>query len=73
MRRIYRTLSLVAALLVTALFAWYVVRSLRGHDLSLYATPRAALGIVLSALIWPVAALPLALAWGDMLIGVGVK
>jgi hypothetical protein len=72
-KRIYRTLGLLVVLAVTALFILYVVRSLRGHDLSVYATPRSALGIVLAALIWPIAALPLALAWRTMLGGVGTK
>lgn len=65
--------GLVAALIVTALFAWYVVRSLRGHDLSVYATPRAALGIVLAALLWSCGAPLLALAWRTMLNGLDVR
>jgi hypothetical protein len=72
-KQIYRSLGLFVGLIITALFILYVVRSLRGHDLSVYATPRAALGIVLAASIWPVAALPLALAWRAMLVGVGTK
>ena len=73
MKRAFHTLGLLVGLIITALFILYVVRSLRGHDLSVYATPRAAVGIALAALIWPLAALPLVLAWRDMLIGVGMK
>lgn len=73
MKRHHRTLGLIAGVIVTLLFVWYVAQSLRGHDLSVYATPRAAIGIGLAALIWPLAAVPLALAWRDMLAGVGAK
>jgi hypothetical protein len=71
-KRRYRALGLAAGLIVTALFAWYVVRSLRGHDLSAYATPRAALGIVLAAIMWSCGAPLLALAWRSMLSGLGI-
>lgn len=73
MKRHYRTIGLVAALIVTALFVWYVVRTLRGHDLSVYATPRAALGIALCALLWSFGAPLLALAWHGLLAGLGVS
>ncbi|HKZ10568.1 MAG TPA: lysylphosphatidylglycerol synthase domain-containing protein [Rhodanobacteraceae bacterium] len=73
MKRRYRTFGFVAALIVTALFVWYVVRSLRGHDLSVYATPRAALGIALCALLWSCGAPLLALAWHGLLAGLGVS
>src|SRR5690348_15397995 len=72
-KRRYRTLGFVAALIVTALFVWYVVRSLRGQDLSVYATPRAALGIALCALLWSFGAPLLALAWHGLLAGLGVS
>lgn len=72
MKRRYRTFGLVAGLIVTALFVWYVVRALRGQDLSVYATPRAALGIVLCALSWSLGAPLLALAWHGLLAGLGV-
>lgn len=72
MKRSYRALGLAAGLVVTVLFAVYVVRSLRGHDLSVYATPRAALGIVLAAVLWSCGAPLLALAWRGMLAGLGV-
>ena len=72
MKRSHRALGLAAGLIVTALFAVYVVRSLRGHDLSVYATPRAALGIVLAALLWSCGAPLLAWAWRGMLAGLGV-
>lgn len=72
-KRRYRVLGLAAGLIVTALFAWYVVRSLRGHDLSVYATPRAALGIVLAAVLWSCGAPLLALAWRGLLDGLGVR
>jgi hypothetical protein len=64
---------MAAGLIVTALFVWYVVRSLRGHDLSVYATPRAALGIVLAAILWSCGAPLLALAWRGLLSGLGVR
>lgn len=71
MKRLYRTLGLIGGLIVTGLFVWYVVRSLRGHDLSVYATPRAAAGILLAALFWSTVVPLLALAWGGMLSGLG--
>lgn len=73
MKRTWRALGSVAALIITALFVWYVVRSLRGHDLSVYATPRAALGIVLAAVLWSCGAPLLALAWNELLTGLGVR
>lgn len=73
MKRLYRTLGLIAGLIVTALFIVYVVRSLRGHDLSVYATPRAAIGIVLAALFWSASLPLLALAWRGMLRSLGVR
>jgi hypothetical protein len=72
-KRRYRTLGFVAALIVTTLFVWYVVRSLRGQDLSAYATPRAALGIALCALLWSLGAPLLALAWHGLLAGLGTS
>lgn len=73
MKRTWRILGSVAALIITALFVWYVVRSLRGHDLSVYATPRAALGIVLATVLWSCGAPLLALAWNELLVGLGVR
>ncbi|MBU6478697.1 MAG: flippase-like domain-containing protein [Xanthomonadaceae bacterium] len=64
---------MTAGLIVTVLFVWYVVRTLRGHDLSAYATPRAALGILLAAILWSCGAPLLALAWRGMLIGLGIR
>lgn len=72
MKRLYRALGFSAVLIVTAFFVWYVVRSLHGHDLSAYATPRAALGIALAAILWSFGVPLLALAWRGMLGGVGV-
>ena len=72
MKRVYRSSGLAAGLIVTALFAWYVIRTLRGHDLSVYATPRAALGIVLAAILWSCGAPLLALAWRGLLKGLGI-
>jgi len=72
-KRVYRSLGLTAGLAVTALFVWYVIRTLRGHDLSIYATPRAAFGIVLAALLWSCGAPLLALAWRTMLRGLDVR
>ncbi len=71
-KRHYRVLGFAAGLVVTALFVWYVVRSLRGHDLSAYATPRAAFGIGLAAILWSCGAPLLALAWRNMLSGLGI-
>lgn len=73
MKRTWRALGSVVALIVTALFVWYVVRSLRGHDLSVYATPRAALGIVVAAVSWACGAPLLAWAWSKLLVGLGVR
>lgn len=72
MKRRYRRFGFIAGLIVTALFLWYVVRALHGHDLSVYATPRGALGIGLCALLWALGAPLLALAWHRLLSGVGV-
>lgn len=72
MKRLYRTLGLLAGLIVTTLFVVYVVRALRGHDLSVYATPRAAIGIALVALLWAASLPLLALAWREMLRSLGV-
>lgn len=71
-KRIYRAAAVLLVLTVTALFVWYVVRSLRGHDLSVYATPRAALGIVLAALCWSAGVPLLASAWRGLLASLGV-
>ena len=71
-KRPYRALGAVVVATVTALFVWYVVRSLRGQDLSIYATPRAALGIVLAALCWSASIPLLGLAWRALLAGLGV-
>ena len=73
MKRVYRTLGLLVGLIITALFILYVVRSLRGHDLSVYATPRAAIGILLATILWLIGAPLLALAWRGMLTGLGVR
>ena len=72
MKRVYRSLGMAAGLVVMALFVWYVIRTLRGHDLSVYATPRAALGIVLASILWSCGAPLLALAWRGLLKGLGV-
>lgn len=72
MKRLYRTLGLLFALVVTALFVVYVVRSLQGHDLRVYATPRALVGIGLAALLWSTGIPLLALAWRELLSGLGV-
>jgi uncharacterized membrane protein YbhN (UPF0104 family) len=72
-KRAYRSVGLVAGLIVTALFVWYVVRTLRGHDLSIYATPRAALGIMLASILWSCGAPLLALAWRDLLKSLGIR
>lgn len=71
-KHLWRTLGSIVALIVTALFIWYVVRSLHGHDLSAYATPRAALGIVLAAILWSLGAPLLALAWRGLLKSLAV-
>jgi len=71
-KRVYRSLGMAAGLVVMALFVWYVIRTLRGHDLSVYATPRAALGIVLASILWSCGAPLLALAWRGLLKGLGV-
>lgn len=71
-KRLIHALGFAAALIVTALFVWYVVRSLRGHDLSVYTTPRAALGIGLAAILWACGGPLLTLAWRMLLAGLGV-
>lgn len=73
MKRSYRLVGLLAGLLLTALFVLYVVHALHGHDLTVYATPRAFAGIVVAALLWT-ASLPLnALAWHGLLAGLGTR
>lgn len=72
MKRLYRALGFSAVLVVTAFFVWYVIRSLHGHDLSKYTASRAALGIVLAAILWSFGVPLLALAWRGMLAGLGV-
>ena len=71
MNRIHHSLGLAAGLIVTALFVWYVIRTLHGHDLSVYATPRAALGIALASLLWSCGAPLLAQAWRELLNSLG--
>lgn len=71
-KRLYRAIGFSAVLIITAFFVWYVVRSLHGQNLSTYTTPRAALGIVLAAIIWSFGVPLLALAWRGMLAGVSV-
>jgi hypothetical protein len=71
-KRVYRVLAAVAVIIVGLLFVLYVVRALHGHDLSVYATPRAALGIVLAAIMWSCIAPLMALAWRHLLLGLGV-
>lgn len=68
-KRLLHVVGFSVALVVTALFAWYVARSLRGHDLAVYATPRAALGIVVAALFWSCGVPLLSLAWRALLAG----
>lgn len=72
MKRRYHMLGLVAGLIVTGLFVLYVVRALRGHDLGIYATPRALAGILAAALLWTVSLPLIALAWRGMLAALGV-
>lgn len=60
------------ALVVGALFVGYVVRSLHGYDLSIYATPRVALGIVVAACCWAVSVPLLAMTWHALLRGLDV-
>lgn len=72
-KRLIHAAGIVVALAITVLFVWYVARSLRGHDLSVYATPRAAIGIVLAALFWAFGSPLLSLAWKWLLAGLGVR
>ncbi|MGH8212946.1 MAG: hypothetical protein ACREPP_06945, partial [Rhodanobacteraceae bacterium] len=72
MKRVYRSFGLAAGLSITALFVWYVIRTLRGHDLSVYATPRAGIGIALAAILWSCGAPLLALAWRGLLKSLGI-
>lgn len=72
MKHLYRTLGLIGGLIITGLFVWYMVHSLHGHDLRVYATPRAATGIVLAAILWSCGAPLLALAWRSMLSGLDI-
>jgi len=72
MKRSYRIASLIAGLIVTALFVLYAVRALHGRDLTVYATPRAFCGIILAALCWVITLPLIALAWRSMLSGLEV-
>lgn len=71
-KRLLRTSGAIAALVISVLFVWYVARSLRGHDLAVYATPRAAVGIVVAAVFWSCGVPLLSLAWKTLLAGLGV-
>lgn len=73
MKRALRVTGYIAVAIIIAAFVWYVVRSLRGHDLSAYATPSAALGIVLASIFWSLGTPLLALAWRILLTGLGIR
>lgn len=72
MKRRYHALGLFAGLIVTALFVVYVVRSLHGRDLSIYATPHGLFGIVAATLMWMTCMPLMSLAWRGMLDSLGV-
>lgn len=71
-KRYSRTLATIAVVIISLLFIAYVVHALRGHDLSLYATPRAAVGMILAAIMWSYVPPAMALAWRHLLSGLGV-
>ncbi|MEO6967164.1 MAG: lysylphosphatidylglycerol synthase domain-containing protein [Rhodanobacteraceae bacterium] len=72
MKRRYHLIGLVAGLVVTVVFIAYVARSLRGHDLAAYVTPRAFAGIGLAALFYCLSLPLIAWAWRDLLRGLAV-
>lgn len=73
MKRRYHVAGVIAALLISAAFIAYVARALHGRDLSIYASPRALIGIVLAASMYGLGVPLLALAWREMLRGLGVS
>lgn len=71
MKRRYRIAGSLATLLITLVFAYYLIHVLRGRELTVYATPRAVAGIAVAMLLY-CAGLPLiSLAWRVLLGGVG--
>jgi hypothetical protein len=72
MKRRIHVLGVIAALVASGAFIAYVASALRGHDLSVYGTPRAVAGIILAALVYGAGVPLLALAWREMLLGLGV-
>lgn len=73
MKRAFHVLGVIAALVASGAFIAYVISALQGHDLSVYGTPRALVGIILAALVYGAGVPLLALAWREMLCGVGVS
>jgi len=68
----YRILGLLTGLIATALVVVYTMRALDGHDLTVYATPKAIGAIGLAALCWMMVVPLMALAWRGMLAGLKV-
>lgn len=66
-------LGVIAALVASGAFIAYVVSALKGHDLQVYVTPRALVGIVLAALVYDAGVPLLAFAWREMLCGLGIS
>ncbi|MDQ2972836.1 MAG: hypothetical protein M3R20_07650, partial [Pseudomonadota bacterium] len=72
MKRRHHILGSIAGIAVTVIFLVYVARSLRGHDLTAYATPRAFAGIGLATLFYCLSLPLIAWAWRDLLRGLAV-
>ncbi|HET7562829.1 MAG TPA: glycosyltransferase [Rhodanobacteraceae bacterium] len=66
-------LGSLAAIVVTVVFVWYTWHALRGHDLSVYADPKAVAAIAAAALIYCCGVPLSALAWQGTLRGVGTR
>lgn len=72
MKRRYRALGWFAGLIVTVIFVVIAARSLHGRDLSIYATPRAFIGIGLAAVFYSSSLALTAWAWRGLLSGLRV-
>lgn len=73
MKRAVRLLGTAVAVAATALSIYLIARSWQGRDLSAYATPAAAGGIALAVCFYLAGVAVSALAWRELLAGMGVR
>lgn len=72
-KRHYRFVGAIIGVVTTIAFVVYIIRALRGYDLSVYTTPKAVVSIVLSAVIYSACVPFTAAGWKTLLRGVGVQ